>query len=156
VREHNRKVKKEEKAKAKSGSKKRKIITVPGDCPFKETILNEAIALREGIKQKKQNRRDEIKANRKAKREVLLAEKRGLPAVPQGEKSVPKPKPNPAPILPQLSPEEAKKAKSFEDLIKRAQERGYHFEKIEQEKSKRDPSLKAFYREFQQVMQLHK
>ncbi|CAG7659277.1 unnamed protein product, partial [Allacma fusca] len=85
---------------------------------------------------------------RKARKDAVLAEKRGLPT--------------PAPTV-----EVSKKAKnvvsnstkkiaapvSFESLMKRAQDRGYVFEKRTQQKSKEtDSSLKAFYREFQQVI----
>jgi len=149
VRDHNRKIKKADKAKAKSQNRKPKIITVPGDCPFKETILNESIALREKIKQKKQAHKDAIKANRKAKRETVVAEKRGLSA-PKGNKIEKADVPSSA-VQSEGAGNVGKKVTSFEDLLKRAQERGYHFEKIEEAKAKRDPSLKAFYREFQQV-----
>jgi len=153
VREHNRKIKKADKAKAKSQSRKPKIITVPGDCPFKETILLESIALRQKIQQRKQDHKDSVKANRKLRKETLVAQKRGLPTTTitavVGVKQDAKANGTQS-LLP--SKDEAKKATSFEDLLKRAQDRGYQFEKIEEAKIKRDPSLKAFYKEFQQVI----
>jgi len=145
VREHNRKIKKSEKIKARGKSGKHKLITVPGDCPFKGKILAEAIALRENILQTKLKRREEVKAIRKEKRDKVVAEKRGLsdPSVLNKTGAV---------KLSNLSSAVTKNlGTSFDDLRKKAEERGYVFEKIEQQKGQRDSSLKAFYREFQQV-----
>jgi len=152
VREHNRRIKKSEKAKNKFNRKK-KIITVPGDCPFKEQILKEAIQTRENIRLAKQTRREEVKASREAKKEEILATKRGLsqsaptPASDKARKLAGNVK------LDERKVPVAAPAPTFNDLLKRAQERGYFYEKIEQAKTQRDSSLKAFYKEFQQVIQ---
>ena len=151
VREHNRKIRKTEKVKARAKSGKHKLITVPGDCPFKGKILAEAIALRENIKQTKLNRREEVKSLRKEKRASVLAEKRGLTLHSITKTGVVKPNSistkNGGGAVKNLGP-------SFDDLRKKAEERGYFFEKVLQQKGQRDSSLKAFYREFQQVRRL--
>ncbi|CAL8110054.1 unnamed protein product [Orchesella dallaii] len=142
VREHNRKlrkIQKTEKFKKKGGSSRRLII-VPGECPFKDKILAEATALKENIKQEKFQRREQIKEDRKAKREKKKEEKRNGSVSTDVQK-------------PSTSGDSGKKVTTtFEDLLKKAQERGYQFEKVEQVKSQGDASLKAFYRQFQQVV----
>jgi len=155
VRDHNRKLKKLDKAKVKS--KKTKLITVPGDCPFKEKILEEAMALREKIKAAKESRREEINVLRKEKRAKLVAIKRGLISspTPTGATTITKTGVLKLNGVESASDGSAVKPRglSFEDLRKKAEESGYLFEKIEQQKTQKDPSLKAFYREFQKVIE---
>jgi nuclear GTP-binding protein len=144
VREHNRSVRKTEKVKAR-GKQKKKLITVPGDCPFKAQILGEAIALRESISQAKLARREEVKVRRKEKRASLLDSKRGLDSSSLTKTGILK--------LNALSnPAPKQNGPSFDQLLKKAEARGYFFEKVEETtKGQTDSSLKAFYREFQQV-----
>ncbi|ODN00022.1 Guanine nucleotide-binding protein-like 3 [Orchesella cincta] len=141
VREHNRKlrkIQKTEKFKKKNGVSRRLVI-VPGDCPFKDKILAEAAALKDNIKQEKLVRRELIKEERKVKKEKKQADKKaGVVAESQQQKPA--------------TSGERKVAATFEDLLRKAQERGYQFEKVEQVKSTGDASLKAFYRQFQQVV----
>ena len=65
VREHNRKLKKEAK---KHPKKKRKLIEVPNQCPFKEDILKEVEAMKQQHEEEKQKQRD---AAHKRKRQEL-------------------------------------------------------------------------------------
>ncbi|XP_076686720.1 nucleostemin 1 [Andrena cerasifolii] len=65
VREHNRKLKKEAK---KHPKKKRKLIEVPNQCPFKEDILKEVEAMKQQHEEEKQKQRD---AARERKRQEL-------------------------------------------------------------------------------------
>ncbi|CAG7815921.1 unnamed protein product, partial [Allacma fusca] len=78
VREHNRKLKKQHRQDKMKG-KKKKLIVVPGDCPFRQQIIAEANQARENIEQLKLTRREEVKVFRKARKDAVLAEKRGLP-----------------------------------------------------------------------------
>lgn len=137
VREHNRKlrrIQKQDKSKKKGSSKR--LIVVPGECPFKDKILAEAATLKENIIQEKLQKKAIIKAERKAKKEVKMQEKRNSSDPHQFKKESSK----------------SESSVSFEDLLKKAQDRGYQFERIEQAKSQGDASLKAFYRQFQQVV----
>jgi len=154
VREHNRKLKRLDKEK-KTGKKGKKLIIVPGDCPFKEQILAEATALKENIIKAKEARKEQVKADKKA-RKALFKETGVLPGGGVAPHNVAKKKEANNAITGQggSASAESKPKESFEELLKRAQDRGYHFEKIEEQKKKQggDVSLKAFYREFQQVL----
>lgn len=150
VKEHNRKLRRIDKQKKKS--KYKKTIIVPGNCPFKDDILLEALEIQKAIQLKKQLKKDESKANRAALKMLALEEKKNFPL-------------GPTPKLKGEARREAvvasddannqnnrpAKGLSFEELLRKAKERGYQFEKMEEIKAQRDPSLKAFYREFQQV-----
>lgn len=146
VREHNKKLKKIEKTKLKAKRNKKKIITVPSDCPFKQQILTEAIAARETIKTQKSARKEEIRELKKAKKEAAKAGVNVSGITKAG--------------IVKLNATENKKndAISFQELLKKAQERGYQFEKVEEQKASKngqsDSSLKAFYKEFQHVCKL--
>lgn len=147
VREHNRKlrkIQKIEKAKNKGGKAKRRLIIVPGDCPFKDKILSEVTTIKENLKLEKLAKREQIQAERKAKKEKLAMEKRGGAANSSTATT------NSATGVGD-GPKTSKNVLSFEDLVRKAQERGYEFEKVEQAKSQGDASLKAFYKQFQQV-----
>lgn len=139
VREHNRKLRKIQKIEKskKKGSSSKRLIIVPGECPFKDKILAEVATIKENISKEKLQRREVIKAERKEKKK-LLAEKRKGSQNLQGSGGGD-------------SNSKSKSGISFEDLMKKAQERGYQFEKIEETKTQGDSSLKAFYRQFQQV-----
>uniref|UniRef100_A0A7E4WBL1 Guanine nucleotide-binding protein-like 3 homolog n=1 Tax=Panagrellus redivivus TaxID=6233 RepID=A0A7E4WBL1_PANRE len=64
VREHNRKLKKNDKKKTGSGGKKKpqKMIEIPNSCPFKDEIHAEAEAAREQLKVDKQLKKAELKS----------------------------------------------------------------------------------------------
>uniref|UniRef100_A0A915EDM8 CP-type G domain-containing protein n=1 Tax=Ditylenchus dipsaci TaxID=166011 RepID=A0A915EDM8_9BILA len=65
VREHNKKLKKETKKKGLH-TKGKKLITIPGKCPFKEELLAEAEKRREEMKDEKKQRKVDKKADKKA------------------------------------------------------------------------------------------
>lgn len=146
VREHNRKLRKIQKIEnfKKKGGSSRRFIIVPGECPFKDKILAEATALKESIMQEKLTRREEVKAHKKERKEKLKANKGTTDPAKQNRNVG----------TADSSTSGGKNSISFEDLLKKAEERGYQYERVQQVKSQGDASLKAFYREFQQVKQI--
>ncbi|KAK2168329.1 hypothetical protein LSH36_18g11063 [Paralvinella palmiformis] len=72
VREHNRKVKKE--AKQNPLSRRKKNVSVPNNCPFKEEVLKEA----EDHKRALEEEREKLKERRKKERQKLMNQKRSL------------------------------------------------------------------------------
>lgn len=162
VREHNRKIKKADKIK-KRGKKGKKLIIVPGNCPFKEQILAESTLLKENIFKERMAKKEQIKADRAAKREEQLAKKpHPDAAAPHNRPVIKMMKAKDVPANNEMTVEQQQQNKrqkdkptiTFQDMLKKATERGYLFEQVEQRKTTgqgADPSLKAFYREFQTV-----
>lgn len=160
VREHNRKIKRADKLK-KKGKKGRKLIIVPGDCPFKEQILSEATFLKDSILKEKLLKKEQIKEIRRTKKEQIAAQKKLNPPGPHNVPVVKHLKAKDVPTSDEAGAgsgqQKDKPQTTFQDLLKKATERGYHFEEIEKRKVAvtADPSLKAFYREFQTVTILY-
>ncbi|KAL1137804.1 hypothetical protein AAG570_009500 [Ranatra chinensis] len=124
VRAHNRKVKKEAK-KQNKGKKKKPIINVPNACPFKDEILNEVNELKRKKEEERQKQRAQWKLERE---EVKKLEK------------------------------EAAAAGGLEKLVATAEtkEKVHNAFEIPEDKpffTKKDGSVKAFYKEFKKVVE---
>ncbi|KAK9496549.1 hypothetical protein O3M35_013174 [Rhynocoris fuscipes] len=123
VRDHNRKIKKEAKKKNLKRGGKPKVISIPNACPFKDDILKEV----EELKRKKEEEKQRQKALWKEERERLK----------------------------KLELEKG----NLEGLKEKAEEKQQiheAFQPVEEEKpiyTKREGSLKAYYREFKKVVE---
>ncbi|XP_017792801.1 PREDICTED: guanine nucleotide-binding protein-like 3 homolog [Habropoda laboriosa] len=123
VREHNRKIRKV--AKKQMHKKKQKVIEVPNQCPFKEDILKEVEAMKKQNEEEKLKRRAAAReASREQKKEELA--KTGLQGL--------------------VSTAELKQA------AHQGMEVDTVHERIREAMNKKENSLKAYYKEFKNVL----
>ncbi|BES96212.1 GNL3L/Grn1 putative GTPase [Nesidiocoris tenuis] len=122
VREHNRKVRKENKKKAKRGGGKPKIINVPNECPFKDEILAEVAELKKAKELEKEAQRARWREEKEKLKELQA----------QGK------------TVEELAKDAETVQKIHDALVPEVEEKPLF--------TKKEGSLKAYYREFKKVI----